>query len=539
MLEVDNTQRTIFAAALILVVLGTTILPRIYAQGGTSAEVSVQGRIEFDKAVTFVRITYPQPTSRVELNISGIEDRLLASFITVGDNIVKGRVDDGRLVFDLPTQVKTVNITSVYGKAVNIVNNTVFYEIPVTLSPIGYAANTTGTVDFRSPYVKVDTPPFGEAERGTVKFNDTVPAGTTIVLRGNISADYVAVTRMERIDRTIILHKDRAEIADNITLVLLTNRPSRYLGLRIPRDFVVEKIKGPLGVYPERYWRTYSAGKYKLLSISLRAPPERQGQKTTITVYTTVNITGGTIDPFFGYGVYVAPDSYTVKVCIAGEATIDYAITSTEKIGEYKCYTLKNPGPVLIEKFYPPIRVSVIRVNEEEIPYPLIALVVATIVAVAGYAYYSEKRGGIERQKEKAVQRLEEDRVAEIERLLSRREELYRSLIERLRRMREKRVGTTKIINAIREAMRRDEAYVRRIKSLATSLGEPGNSFIKEMDRLTSVLRSRFDRLERIERAFRAGRMDKKEYKENIDKVEKDIEKTITEVVSLLKILEH
>lgn len=532
-------QRTLLAVILTLVLLATTYLPQIYAQGETLVEVSVQGRIEFDKAVTFVKITYPQPTSRVELNISGIEDRFLVSFITIGDKIVKGRVEDGKLVFDLPVPVKMANITSIYGKAINIVNNTVFYEIPVTLSPIGYGANVTGTVDFRSLYVEVETPPVGKAERGTVKFNDTVPAGTTIVLRGNVSVNYVAVTKMERIDRMIILHRDKAEIVDNITLVLLTNRPSTYLGLRLSKDLVVEKIEGPLGIYPERYWRIYEAEKYKLLSISLRAPPEGQGQKTTITIYTAVNMTENTIDPFFGYGVYVAPDSYTVKVCVAGEATIDYTITSTEKVGKYTCYTLKNPGPILIENFYPPVKVSITQIREENIPYPFIALAVIAIAAIAGYAYYSGKKGGIEKQKEKTLQKLEEDTVAEIERLLSRREELYRSLIERLRKMREKKVGTTKMINAIREATRRDEAYIKKIKSLVASLGEPGNNFVKEMDKLTATLREQFHNLERIERAFKAGRMDKKEYKENIDKIEKDIEKTIIEITSLLKILEQ
>ena len=535
----ENMQRSLLAVILTLVLLATACLPQIYAQGETLVEVSVQGRIEFDKAVTFVRITYPQPTSRIELNISGIEDRFLVSFITIGDEIVKGRVEDGKLVFDLPAPVKMANITSIYGKAVNIVNNTVFFEIPVTLSPIGYGANVTGTVDFRSLYVEVETPPVGKAERGTVKFNDTVPAGTTIVLRGNISVNYVAVTKMERIDRMIILHKDKAEIADNITLVLLTNRPSTRLGLRLPKDLVVEKIEGPLGFYPERYWKIYGAKKYKLLSISLRAPPEGQGQKTTITIYTAVNMTENTIDPFFGYGVYVAPDSYTVKVCVEGEATIDYTITSTEKVGKYTCYTLKNPGPILIENFYPPVKVSITQIKEENIPYPLIALAVIAIAAIAGYAYYSGKKGRIEKQKEKTLQKLEEDTIAEIERLLSRREELYRSLIERLRKMREKKVGTTKMINAIREATRRDEAYIKKIKSLAASLGEPGNNLVKEMDKLTARLREHFHNLERVERAFKAGRMDKKEYKENIDQIEKDIEKTIIEITSLLKILEQ
>ena len=532
-------HRTKPATVILVLLLASVVAATALAQktGGT-VQVRVQARIEYDKAVSFITIRFPNPVSRVALNATGIADRVLATYVTLENGVVKGEVRGGQLVYALPSPMESVNITTVYGKAVKVSGDTVYYEIPVTLSPIGYNATVTGNVDFRNPRVRVEKPPYGTVRQGTVSFNNTVPQGTTIVLRGNVSARLVSVSRLESIDRTIILHKDKVEVVDNITLVLLTDNPARGLGLRIPGYVKIEKIEGPLGFYPSRYWKTYKAGQYRLLTISLRAPPWGRGQKTSVKIYAVLNYTGSQIDPFFGYGVYIPTDNYSVKICIRGEASIDYPVQRELREDGYTCYELKKPGPLLIEGFYKPVTVTIKRIEQPQPPYLLIAFVAALVAIAGGYAYLRSKAAP-SRPKERALESLEETTVSDIERLLTRREELYRSLLERLRRMREKKVGTTKLITAIRETSKRDEAYVKKIKSLAASLGDPGRKFVSEMDRLTQRLREGFRKLERVERAFKSGRMDKKDYRKSVDEIEREIEQTLTEIAGLLRILEQ
>lgn len=522
------------SALLMLLLLATLLVPLAStAPPSPQAINQIQARTEMYYETVLMRLQLPAPVKTVEFNVSRVADRVLAAFVDLGGRYVKGQIVDGRLVFQLPSPSSKINITVLFGRIYKIRGENVTLSFPLPLSPIGYNTSVRGTLEVRASRVEYGKTNIGKPKGNTLYINATLPGGKTVVVNATSKTYFIILASISELKRTIIIHKGWAEYRDNITVVNIAEYPFERLALRMPSEYEVLGVEGPLGPYPRRYWRIGKSrdGKFQLLLISLISPPEGMGQKTSIVVKLRVNKTS-TLDAYLGYGIHV--DNYTVNICVDGSASVNPTPLRTYRQGAYTCYVLPRPGPLVVENYYKPVTVQATVREEGNIPYPLIALTVITAVLLGGYAYVYSKRGRARR----ALASVEEDKISEIGELLSRREDLYRNLVERLREMRAKKVGTTKMIRAIRESARRDERLAQRIRQLASTLGEDGERLVAEMERVSGEINGLLRRLEKTERAFRSGRMSREEYKDEIARIEREIEEKAVELASLIRILE-
>ncbi len=525
-----------YAAALLLAVIAASLpaaLTPASPGAAATARAYIEARIEMSYETVLIRLSLDQPASTIEYNLSGVENPVLAAFIKTDNGYVKGAVENGVLVFRMPSPVDRVNITILFGDIYRIRGENVTLTLPLPLSPIGYNTTVEGALQVRASKVTYKKPAYGKVQGTSIVFkNQTVPAGTTIVAKGDTNTYFIILATISQLHRRIIIHKDWAEYRDNITVKLLTDYPIEHLALRLPADYEVLGVEAQLGPYPRRYIQVKRRGDLQLALITLLASPQERGQKTSIVLRLRTNNTAS-IDAYLGYGLYV--NNYTVEICVKGSASITPNPVKTYRDGDYTCYILPEKGPLILDNYYPPVKVEAQVREESNIPYPLIALAAAVVALIGGYAYYSgsrRRRGG-----EAILEKLDEDKVSRIEELLARREELYRALIDRLREMRSKKAGTTKIIRAIRDATRHDQRYINEIKRIAAGLGESGAKLVAEMDRVTGEIRSLLSRLERAEKAFKAGRITKQEYNKQIEEIEAEIIRRAEELASLIRLL--
>ncbi len=523
-----------YAAALLLAVIAASLPAALISAspGAATAKAYIEARIEMSYETVLIRLSLDKPVSTIEYNLSGVENPVLAAFIKTGNGYVKGTVENGVLVFRMPSPVDKANITILFGRIYRIQGENLTLTLPVPLSPIGFNTTVDGALEVRASKIDYKKPAYGKIQGTNILFkNQSVPAGTTMVASGATKTYFIILATISQLHRRIIIHKDWAEYRDNITVKLLTDYPIEHLALRLPASYKVLGVEAQLGPYPQRYIQVRRRGDLQLALITLLASPQEHGQKTSIVLRLRTNSTTS-LDAYLGYGLYV--DNYTVEICVEGTASISPSPQKTYRDGAYTCYVLPKKGPLVLDNYYPPVEVRAQVREGSNIPYPLIALVAAIVALIGGYAYYSghRSRGG-----EAVLERLDEDKRARIEELLARREELYRALIDRLRDMRGKKAGTTKIIRAIREATRHDQRYANEIKRVAAGLGESGAKLIAEMDRVTGEIRNLLSRLERAEKAFKAGRLTKQEYNKQVEEIEAEIIKRAEELASLARLL--
>ncbi len=523
------------AALLVLIILAAALAATAPAapKNQPQAREQFQARIEMNYETFLVRLQLDKPASTIAYNLSGVPNPVLAAFIRTENGYVKGKVEGNRLVFSLPSPASSFNITVLFGGIYDIQGENITLKLPLLLSPIGYNTTVNGVLDVRASRVIYKKTPYGEV-KGTslVITNKTVAGGKSMVAQGSTKTYFIIMASISNLHRRIIIHRGWAEYRDNITVKLITDYPLEKLALRLPASYKVLGVEANLGPYPRRYITVSKRGDLQLVLISLLAAPQKRGQKSSIVLRLRTNQTGS-LDAYIGYGVYV--ENYTAEICVEGTASITPSPLRTYRAGPYTCYVLPKPGPLVLDNYYQPVQVQARVEERQNIPWPLIVLVAALIALTGGYAYYASRRGPAQQ----ALRNVEEEKMSEIEELLARREELYHTLVERLRDMRDKKVGTTKMIRAIREALNRDQRYASRIKSIASTLGEPGQRLITEMDRLTRELRSLFNRLERIEKSFKAGRIDKAEYTKQVEEIEREIEEKATQLAGLIRLLEY
>ncbi len=514
----------------------------IYSQPtNPTLSVDVSARIEYGYALVLLRIDSPQSFTLLRYNITGLEERLALALAEIDGRLYRGTISGGSLVFDFKSEVNRVNITLIFLDAVKRVNDTLILSIPVPLSPVGWEAETHGTVSFGSSRVKISRPTVGKPGTGVINVTSRVTPGVTETYTGEVRATAYKMISIQSLKRTIYIEgTDKILMEENYTLTTLSDSPQTLFTLRFPREYKVLGVEGPLGPYPRTGNSGYNvqgSGDYKIIFINLRAPPRKRGQKTSVVIKVELNTTSIdstlSLDAFVGTGIYI--NHYDIYIAVRGEAEIDYPLINEFKKGGYTFYKLKPAGPLFREEMYPKVTCKVNIVPQGLAVMPLILIISLSLVSAALVVIIRARVAKpATKERERVIERIEETEREKIRELIKRRAETFRSALTSWEKVKSRKISKHTYNQLFRRLMRKEVELSKKISGIAKSVAdETLQKQVAEIDSLAKDIRRLFKEISRVERSFKSGLLESREYKRRLSELERDIDRRINRMLAI------
>ena len=521
---------------LLQLALLTVLMCNAVMAGGEEALVNIDVVLDPPYLVEQLRMELTKPTSTLRFNLSGYTDRVELALASTGEYLVEGRVEGNFTVFEFTSPVSKVDVVFVF-RNVTISGRLVVLELPLLLAPLDVAANYTVLVH--------ELPSEPNIANSTVSLGKGFSEDWRHYLRGNGTAEPGSLglarlytylidpsPKVDRLDRTVLVESyGEAVVIDNMTLVGVAEGPSTRLELAYPPYCEVVEVRGILGPYPPTSYRVTRSNESLKLSITLRAPPYKVGDRTYLEVVLRVRLEKigevYMLPAFMGIGHYVP--RLHVRVNVRGEAVFE-GIKPVERVeGEFTVYELGNFK--LINELYG-IKISAsFKLRPRPIPpYIPAGMAVAVIVAVAGYLMRSR---GLREEKEAVIEALKP--ASELVELLEERRRLLESMIENWRKLEERSLSRHAYRQVASRLRRREEELRRATRNLLKKESGEVVRMVREFDiRATRVINN-VSRMEDLLRRAGRGLISKRDYRREVSVLEKEVEKALLTIDTIIR----
>ncbi|RLF06663.1 MAG: hypothetical protein DRK00_01035 [Thermoprotei archaeon] len=506
---------------------------------GASGEVtlSVNAYLDTPYLVEQIDVRAP-PLTSLAINLSGHVDKLVYAVASAGGSLYEGEVEGEVLRFRFGKAVGEVNIVLVL-KCANATGRVLELEAPLPLAPLGYASNYT--------LVLWNLPSEPNVVNSTISLGRGFSEKWTHYLRGNGSSPpgglgfvklYSYITTpspiIARVNRTIVIEEGgKATIIDNFTLVGLLNEPSGTLVLSYPSTVQVEAVEGPLGPYPPNGYSVKTLDEETRVTIKLRAPPYRAGDRAYVWVKLRAPLRREgaryEIPAFLGVGHYIPLLKLRVKV--RGRAEFQGLNPLREWVeGDYRVYDLGSFK--LVDEKHAPALMAIVELAPQRPPLYIVATLILAAAAAAGYFLRGRR---LEGRKEAVVEALET--TPELVGILEERRRLIESLMDNWRRLEEGKLSRHAYRQIYSRLRRREEELRRRAVAIARELPQAAEK-LSEFDKAVSTALSRLSRMEELLRRAGRGLIEKREYKRRVTELEREFDdalRVLEEVIEGLR----
>ncbi|MCD6357816.1 MAG: hypothetical protein J7L75_04485 [Thermoproteales archaeon] len=522
----------------LLPVLALLLALTCIVKAGEEATVSVDAYLDAPYLVERIDLQTP-PLTSLAINLTGHVGEVVYAVASAGGSLYEGEVGEGVLRFEFGEPVEAVNIVLVI-KCVNVTGRVLELEAPLPLAPLSHASSYTlllrnlpsepNVVNSTISLGKGFSEKWGHYLRGN---GSSPPGGLGLVkLYSYITTPSPLIARVER---TIIIEEgDKATIIDNFTLVGLLDEPSRTLTLTYPSTVQVGAVEGLLGPYPPNGYSVKALDEGVRVTIRLRAPPYKAGDKAYVWVklHATLRNEGGRyeIPAFLGLGHYVP--LLEVRVKVRGSAEFQGLKPLEEWVeGDYRVYDFGSFK--LVDDEHAPALTATLKLAPQRPPlYVAAAVVLIAMTAAAGYFLRGRR---IEERREAVVAALEAP--PELVGILEERRRLIESLMDNWRRLEEGKLGRHAYRQIYSRLKRRENELRRRAAALARELPQAAER-LSEFDRAASAAFSRLSRMEELLRRASRGLIERREYRRRIAELEKEFDnllRTLEEVIDGLR----
>lgn len=496
-------------------------------EAGERAAVSVDAYFDPPYLIEEIRVRAP-PLTSLAINLTKHVGETLYAVASAGGALYEGELGRGLISFKFREPVENVSILLVL-KCANITGRAVELGAPLPLAPIGYAANYTVLLR--------NLPSEPNIANSTISLRKGFNEEWGHYLRANGSASpgalgfvklYSYITTpsplVSRVERTIVVDGGGgAALIDNFTLVGLLNEPSRTLVLTYPSTVRVEGVEGLLGPYPSEDYTVEELDGELKLTIKLRAPPYKAGDRAHVWVKlrTTLKSEDGRyrIPAFLAVGHYVP--LLVVRVKVRGSADFYGLSASREwREGEYMVYDIGS-FKLVDEEHAPPLSVTLKLAPRHPPAYAIAAAALVAASAAAGYFLrgrrFEERRGAV-------VEALKA--APELVRVLEERRRLVESLLDSWRRLEEGKLSRHAYRQIYSRLMHREGELRRRAAAMAREYPQAAER-LSDFDQAVSAALSRLSRMEELLRRAGRGLIEKREYRRSVAKLEMEVDNAL------------
>ena len=513
---------------------------------GQGAEVSVIKEAKVESGYIVVRTTVASQKlsfTRLVFNLTGVKEKLVAAYTLTEEGKTLARVEGDMLVFPIPGARSKVELVEVYADVMRYTPRGIEVTVPLALSPVGLASRVNVTVKLPTVHVRpIEPANLSLTELGDVEFSALVEGGNITVIRLAIDPTRVGLLVVEHIERTIIIgSSSHAVFYDNLSLIGISATRASSLTLKLPLDAEIVEVRGPVAAYPEDPLRGYTVkteDNATVLTVRLRAPPVKYGDRASITVAYKVNMTWSGSECLVP--AYIAPGppvvNYTVTLKVRG--SFDYVKPppqSTYRQGDYSVAILSQVGP-LFEDLKGGVVIGGLNVSERELPLRaiIVGLLAALLSGVLAFVY--SRRVPVAEE----VKSVEEEQRLKLSRIIRKRVETLEGMLSAWSSYTEGKISWQTYRQRVSALQRREESLGREARKLAraVTLSEKAKSLLSDLDDAVRRFQRTLKSMEKTAYSYRRGLLSKSEYRSRLNSLYKQLEDSVEKAYSIAASLE-
>jgi len=513
---------------------------------GQDAEVSVVKEARVENGYIVVKTTVESQKlsfTRLVFNLTGVKEKLVVAYTLTEEGKAPARIEGDLLVFPIPGARSRVELVEVYTDIMKYTPRGIEVLVPLTLSPVGLRSKVNVTVTLPTMHVRsIEPANLSLTELGDVKFSALVEGGNITVIRLAMDPTRVGLLVVESIERTIVIDSPKyAVFYDNLSLVSTSATRAPSLTLRLPTYVEVVEVRGPIAPYPEDPLRGYTVkteDNATVLTVRLRAPPVKYGDRAFVTVAYKVNITRSGAEHLVP--AYIAPGppivNYTITLKVRGSFNyIKPAPKATYRQGDYSVAILSQVGP-LFEDLKGDVAIGGLSVSEPGPPLRVIIAVLLVVLLSGVLAFVYKRRVPVTEETEGA----EEESQLKLSRVVRKRVETLEGMLSAWSSYTEGKISWQTYRQRVSALRRREEALRREVSKLAqeVTLSEKAKSLLSDLDDTVRSFQRTLKNMEKTAYSYRRGLLSKSEYRSKLDSLYKQLEDTVEKAYRIAASLE-